>query len=348
MTEKINLENFMTKLLNGVAIGIIIGLIPNAILGEIFKALSGKYEIFKTLTLAVTVVQFAVPALVGALVSYQFKLNPIETATVTMTTFLGSMSIKSVEKGFMIAGIGDLINTIIVVALAVLLVSFLRGKLGNLNLILLPILTVCIVGTIGILISPYVARITSYIGLFIKNMTGIQPLLMSIIISICFSLIIISPISTVAIALAVGLDGLASGAANLGIVATCVSLVVGSIYANKSGVTLAVLLGSPKMFLPNWVKHPIINIPIILLAIVNGIVAYLFNIQGTAQSAGFGFSGLVGPINAYRFLQGTAVNRVLILLIAFFVIPFVVSFVIDYILVKIIKVYKHDVYKFEG
>lgn len=72
---------------------------------------------------------------------------------------------------------------------------------------------------------------------------------MAILIAMSFSVIIISPISTVAIAYAIGLSGLASGGVctNLGIVATTAVLVMGSIKVNKSGVSVAILLGAMKM-----------------------------------------------------------------------------------------------------
>lgn len=77
---------------------------------------------------------------------------------------------------------------------------------------------------------------------------------MAILIAMSFSVIIISPISTVAIAYAIGLSGLASGVANLGIVATTAVLVMGSIKVNKSGVSVAILLGAMKMMIPNFSK----------------------------------------------------------------------------------------------
>lgn len=348
MKEKITAKDFFNKLLAGISIAIIVGLIPNAILGELFKFLSTKASVFKYLLLIVQIAQFAVPCLVGALVSMQFKLNPIETASVTMSTLVASGVVSFNEDGFKIAGIGDLINTIIISGFAVYLCLLLRGKLGNLTLVLLPMIIVCIAGGIGVLILPYVKMITGAIGALIANFTNFKPLIMSILLSISFAIVIISPMSTVAIALAVGLSGLSSGAANIGICATCASLVVGSLRANPSGITIAVLLGSPKMFLSNWIKHPILNLPIILTALISGIFAYIFNIQGTPESAGFGFSGLVGPINAFARMEGSAFNNLIITIIAFFIVPFVSAFVVDYLFVKVLKLYKHEVFKFES
>ena len=47
--RKISVGDFIFRVLSGVAIGIVVGLVPNAILGEIFKALMHHHPIFATL-----------------------------------------------------------------------------------------------------------------------------------------------------------------------------------------------------------------------------------------------------------------------------------------------------------
>ena len=63
--------------------------------------------------------------------------------------------------------------------------------------------------TIGVLILPYVHTINIAIGNMINSFTELQPVLMCMLISMVFSFIIISPLSTVAIAIAIGITGLA-------------------------------------------------------------------------------------------------------------------------------------------
>lgn len=348
MKEILNKEFFM-KLLNGVALGIVIGLIPNAILGGIFKFITVDNIILKNIYTAITMSQLATPLLVGLVVAIQFKFNAIETAVLAMCSFIGAGSLSVVDKKVQIAGIGDLINTMLVAALTVIFIIFLRGKLGSLTVILLPVLTVSIMATIGLFTLPYVKLITKGLGNVIAEFTTLQPLLMSILLAVSFALIIVSPVSTVAIAVAVGLNGLASGAANLGIASCAMTLVVGTMRVNKIGVPLTLFLGSMKIFMPNWLKYPIVNIPIILNAIFAGVLAFIFNIQGTAASAGFGFSGLVGPIAALDFMkEGTILTKVMLLFVVYFVATFVIALVVDYILVKIFKLYKRDIFKFEN
>lgn len=351
LLNKMNVKStkeFFNKLLNGVAIGIVVGLIPNAILGEIFKAFAKDVPMFGTLNQIVILAQFTVPILIGCLVANQFQMNAIETATLGATIFVSSGAAKFVEGKFMLVGIGDLINIIIMSTITVIVLFMLRGKLGSLTMILTPVLVITFVGGFGLYILPYVKMISTALGDVIRNFTQLQPLIMSILLSVSFAIIIISPMSTVAIAIAVGLEGLASGAANVGIATCAMTLVVGSMRVNKLGVTLAVFLGSMKLFIPQWLKNPIMNIPIILNGIVGGIIAFVFNIQGTPQSAGFGFSGLVGPINAFKFMEnGSTGMKIGILFLAYFVITFVSAYAIDYILVNVVKLYKREIFVFE-
>ena len=68
---------------------------------------------------------------------------------------------------------------------------------------------------------------------------------MSILISVAFSLLMVTPISLVAIATAISLNGLGSGA-NLGIVAACVTFLFGSLRVNSIGVNAVLLIGAAK------------------------------------------------------------------------------------------------------
>lgn len=345
--EYLSSKEFITKLLNGVASGIVVGLIPNAILGEIFKALLPYGDIFKVLLNIVVATQFTVPILVGVLCGVQFKMNPIETACLGIACFLASGVLVLKEQTFTLVGVGDLINTMLTAGVGVLFIRFMSGRLGSLTIILLPIFVSVLVGGLGVFLLPYVKQITAAIGLLIANFLKLQPLLMCILLSCAFAIIIVSPVSTVAIALAVQLSGLGSGAANLGIASCAMTLVVGSMYVNKIGISLTLFLGSMKLFMGNWLRNPIMNLPIILNGILAGILAFLFNIQGTAASAGFGFSGLVGPINAFKFMNQAPALRILILFLVYFVFTGLGAYLIDFVCVKVLKLYKHDIYHFE-
>ncbi|HLR19456.1 MAG TPA: PTS sugar transporter subunit IIC [Staphylococcus sp.] len=343
---KISPKQFLNNVLSGVAIAIVAGLIPNAILGELFKLFAPKYSIFQTLLQVVESIQFTVPLLVGALIAMRFNLSPLATAVVASSAFIGSGVAQFKDGVWVLVGVGDLINTMITAAIAVFLILLVGERFGSLTLIVLPTIVGVIASLIGVLILPYIKMITTGIGNLINTFTELQPILMSMLIALAFSFIIISPISTVATALAIGISGLAAGSASLGIVACEGVLVAGTIKMNRAGVPITIFLGGVKMMIPNMVRHPIILLPIFTNALITGFVGALIGIEGTKESAGFGIIGLVGPISAFKFMEDSLLMNLIFVFIAFFVVPFVMGYLINAFYMKVLKLYDSNIYKF--
>lgn len=344
--EKMTFKKFTFNVLNGLAVAIVAGLIPNAVLGGLFQYLSKDIAFFGTLHHVVLGIQFALPLMVGVLIALQFKLNPMETAVVGAAAYVGSGAAKATEAGWQIAGIGDLINTMLTASIAVLMVLLLKGRLGSLTIILLPILVGGIPGLIGTLTLPYVSKITLAIGSLVNTLTTLQPVLMCILIASLFSFIIVSPISTIAVGLAIGISGLAAGAAAIGVAAAAAVLFVGTLRVNKLGVPIAIILGGMKMMVPNIIRYPVMLLPIGLTAGVTGAVGAIVGIQGTKETAGFGIVGLVGPIKALEFLTHDTFVNVLLVTFVFIIIPLVLGFIVNTLFCKVLKLYKPEIYRF--
>src|SRR5699024_11469529 len=111
-------------------------------------------------------------------------------------------------------------------------------------------------------------------------------------LAVIFGSMIVTPISTVAIAYAISLSGLGAGAANVGIAATLFTLVYGSSRINNPGTTFTLFFSGPKLLMPNVLQNPIVSLPIIINTAVAGLVSYFFNIQGTTAAACLGITGL--------------------------------------------------------
>ena len=345
--EKITPKRFINHLLSGVALAIVAGLVPNAILGELFKYLSQYHAIFVTLHQVVVSIQFTVPVLVGALIAVQFKLKPLSVAIVASAAFVGSGVAHFKSGAWVLIGVGDLINTILTAAIAVLFILMIGERLGSLSFVLLPTFVGGGAAFIGVLTLPFVAKITTGIGAMINSFTELQPILMTMLIALTFSFIIISPLSTVAISLAIGISGYAAGAASLGIAACEAALVIGTMRVNGPGVPITIFLGGVKMMIPNMIKHPIILLPIFTTAVVTGVVGSVIGIAGTKTSAGFGIIGMIGPINAYRFLEYAPWLNILLITLAFFIVPFIVAIVADIVYRKWLRLYDLNIFKFE-
>lgn len=343
--ERLSFKDFVNKVVNGAARGIVVGLIPNAIFGEIFKALS-HIEFFAALGALVGAFQFTVAFLVGLFVALEFEFNANQSAAIIGAAFLGSGMAQLVDGAWVLQGTGDLINTMLTVGIAAFLIRLYGNRLPNIGIIMIPLVGGVIPGFIGTLTLPHVKKLTGLLGSLIENFTNLQPMLMMILIAIAFALIIVTPLSTVAIAYAISLSGLGAGAANVGIAATVFTLVYGSSKVNHPGTTVALFFAGPKMFMSNFLNSLVMALPITINAAVTGLVAYFLKIHGTTASAGFGITGLAGPINAFAFMEGSTISKVLILIIQYVIVPLGSAAITHTIFTKA-GLYTNDIYKLE-
>ena len=343
--NKLSVKSFFNKVLAGTAQGTIIALIPNAVLGAILKYFS-DIKIIEQIIHAGLIFQVATPLIIAALIAKQFDLSPAKMMMVGGAAFAGSGVIKfnPDSSSFIAAGTGDIINIMLTATVAVLMMLYIGDKFGSVEIIALPIVVGVGAGVIGMLTYPFVTQITVAIGNLINNFTEFQPVVMSILIACSFAVLIISPITTVGIGLAIQLNGVSAGAAAMGIAATTIVLVINSWKVNESGVTLAIGLGGMKMMMPNLFKYPIILLPTLVTAAVSAIPVSLFNISGTPNSAGFGLVGLVGPLASLD-----AGLNILLLVVSWFIVPIAAGLLSKVVFEKIFKLYDSNVvFKYQG
>lgn len=343
------MREFFNKLLNGMSIGIVVALIPNALLGEILKLLIPHFPSLQHLFDITFYVMSLLPVLIGVMVGVSFKLSPIQTASVGIAAMVGSGAVQKTTDGlFILDGIGIVVNTGVTAALAVLFVQWIGTRLKAYSILLLPTLAILVPGMIGYMLLPLVRNSTGVIGEIIASVTGFQPVIMGALIAVFFCLIILSPVSTVGVATVIMLSGVGSGAANLGVVAAGVGFAIASYKANNLGTALAHVLGSPKIQMANFLMKPVIAFPMIICSAILGALAGLFNIQGTPYSAGFGLSGLVGPLNYIALAEGGwTIKNIGIMLSTFLIIPILVNLGLIYLFSKKLKLIKADDYKLD-
>jgi len=342
-----NLKEFFSKLLNGMSIGIVVSLIPNALLGEILKLFIPFFPPLQHVLDITAFIMSLLPVLIGVMVGISFKLSSIQTASIGIAAMVGSGVVQKTAEGlFTLNGIGVVVNTGITAALAVLFVQFVGDRLKAYSILLLPTLSILIPGMAGYLLLPFMKSTTGLIGVAIATITNLQPVVMGVIIAVAFCLIILSPVSTVGVATVISLSGIGSGAANLGIVAAGIGLAIASYKANSLGTALAHVLGSPKIQMGNFFMKPKIVIPMIITAAILGGLAGFLNIQGTPYSAGFGLSGLVGPMNFMRLADGGwSSKNIAIMISTFLIIPFLLNVFFLYLFSKKLKMIKAEDYK---
>ena len=193
--------------------------------------------------------------------------------------------------------------------LAVLFVAIVAAELGKavsketkIDILVTPIVTVLVGVGFAALIAAPVGKAAAAVGQAIMWATELQPFFMGIIVSVVIGVALTLPISSAAICAALGLTGLAGGAAVAGCCAQMVGFAVMSFRENRWGGLAAQGLGTSMLQMGNIVRNPRIWIPPTLAAAITGPVAtclFRLEMNGAPVSSGMGTCGLVGQIGVY-------------------------------------------------
>ena len=193
--------------------------------------------------------------------------------------------------------------------LAVLFVAIVAAELGKavsketkIDILVTPIVTVLVGVGFAALIAAPVGTAVSAVGQAIMWATELQPFFMGIIVSVVIGVALTLPISSAAICFALGLTGLAGGAAVAGCCAQMVGFAVMSFPENRWGGLAAQGLGTSMLQMGNIVRNPRIWIPPTLASAITGPLAtclFRLEMNGPAISSGMGTCGLVGQIGVY-------------------------------------------------
>ena len=193
--------------------------------------------------------------------------------------------------------------------LAVLFVAIVAAELGKavsketkIDILVTPIVTVLSGIGFAALIAAPVGKAASAVGQAIMWATELQPFFMGIIVSVVIGVALTLPISSAAIFAALGLTGLAGGAAVAGCCAQMVGFAVMSFPENRWGGLAAQGLGTSMLQMGNIVRNPRVWIPPTLASAITGPLATcLFHLEmnGAPVSSGMGTCGLVGQIGVY-------------------------------------------------
>ena len=193
--------------------------------------------------------------------------------------------------------------------LAVLFVAIVAAEVGKavsketkIDILVTPIVTVLVGVGFAALIAAPVGAAASAVGQAIMWATELQPFFMGIIVSVVIGVALTLPISSAAICAALGLTGLAGGAAVAGCCAQMVGFAVMSFRENRWGGLAAQGLGTSMLQMGNIVRNPRIWIPPTLAAAITGPVAtclFRLEMNGAPVSSGMGTCGLVGQIGVY-------------------------------------------------
>ena len=193
--------------------------------------------------------------------------------------------------------------------LAVLVIAIIAAECGKavsketkIDILVTPIVTVLVGVGVAYLVAPPIGKAASWVGNLIMWATELQPFFMGILVSVIVGVALTLPISSAAICAALGLTGLAGGAAVAGCCAQMVGFAVMSFRENKWGGLVSQGLGTSMLQMGNIVRNPKIWIPPTVASAITGPIAtclFRMEMNGTPVSSGMGTCGLVGPIGVY-------------------------------------------------
>lgn len=193
--------------------------------------------------------------------------------------------------------------------LAVLFVAIIASECGKavsketkVDILVTPIVTIGVGIALAAWWAPGLGAIAMKTGSLIMWATELQPLLMGIFVSVFTGIALTLPISSAAICAALGLTGLAGGAAVAGCSAQMIGFAVMSYKENKVGGLISQGIGTSMLQMGNIVKNPRIWIaPILTSAITGPLATCVFKLQmnGTPVSSGMGTCGFVGQLGVY-------------------------------------------------
>ena len=190
--------------------------------------------------------------------------------------------------------------------LAVLFVAIVAAEVGKavsketkIDILVTPIVTILVGVGFAALIAAPVGQAASAVGKAIMWATELQPFFMGIIVSVVIGVALTLPISSAAICAALGLTGLAGGAAVAGCCAQMIGFAVMSFPENRWGGLAAQGIGTSMLQMGNIVRNPRIWIPPTVASAITGPIAtciFRMEMNGAPVSSGMGTCGLVGQI----------------------------------------------------
>ncbi len=214
--------------------------------------------------------------------------------------------------------------------------AIVGAEIGNLitgktkfDIVLVPIATIIPGCAVGAFLSPHIGSMMNTLGEFIRSATELAPISMGIVVSVIMGMILTLPISSAAIAMSLGLSGLAGGAAVAGCAANMIGFAVASYRENKIGGLLSQGLGTSMLQMGNIVRRPWIWLPAIVASVVTGPVSTaIFHMSTSPEGAGMGTSGLVGQFSTYTAMSeaGSSSGYIIIsILVVHFILPAIIA-----------------------
>ena len=319
-------RSYIVRVLNGMAQGLFASLIIGLILKQI-----GVYTGWGLLEQFGTFAQLMMGPAIGAGVAFAVNASPLGMVASIITGAIGAGTVVLVPGAAPSLIIGEPVGALIAALIGAEASRLIQGR-TRVDIILVPAVTIIVGGATGVLIAPVVASFMSALGGFINYLTTLYPFPMGVLVAVTMGMILTLPISSAAIAISLGLSGLAAGAATVGCACQMVGFAVSSYRENKFGGLISQGLGTSMIQIPNIVKNWRIWIaPTVASAVLGPVATVLFKMENNSIGAGMGTSGLVGQFSTIEVMGSSALPAILLLHV---LLPAAIALIISEVLRK--------------
>lgn len=281
-------ENYVVKTLNGMSYGFFASLIIGTILKQLGSAIH-----FQDLIRWGQIASYLMGPAIGVGIAFVLEAKGLNMISAVIAGTIGAGTF-SLGQGNVNVSVGNPISAYFAVILAVEATKLIQDK-TPLDILLVPFVSIVCAGLMTKFVGPYISQVIIWIGNCINEGVKMQPAFMGMFVAVLMGMALTAPISSAAIGIMLGLNGLAAGAALAGCCAQMVGLAIMSINDNDIGDVIAIGIGTSMLQFKNIVKRPIIWLPPIVASLVSGLISAVFlGIKCTPVGSGMGTAGLVG------------------------------------------------------
>lgn len=300
---EISVQRYFIDALGSMAQGLFASLLIGTILNTIGQQLNLPFLSQTVWPIA----QSMTGSAIGVAVAYALQAPPLVLFSSTITGAAGN-ALGGPAGAFVAALIGAEFGKLV-------------SKETRLDIIVTTGVTVLSGVSVGAVMGPIIGGLMTAMGEVVMYATELAPFAMGVVVSVIVGMVLTLPLSSAALSMMLGLEGIAAGAAMAGCCAHMIGFAFMSFKENGWSGVAAQGLGTSMLQIPNIVKNPWCLLPPLIVSAITGPMSTLiFKMENSPIGAGMGTSGLVGIIETFNTMGG-GINVYAGILILYFVIP---------------------------
>lgn len=288
-------KNSVKELASKAAAGIANSILVMLGIGLLCETL-GKFMHWQAFIGIGTVAKSMLAPAIGAGIAYQLGGNTLIIFSAMIASTIGANAAHITTQGVILVP-GQPISAVLAALIAVFVGKAVTGK-TKLDMMAIPFSAVVVGGVAGLGLAAVTTPLLNSLSAHIAQSVKVSPFIGSALVSLAWSVLLMSPASSAAIAIALKLDPISSAAALIGCTVQFVAFTIMSFRENDYGANIAQSLITPKVQFPNIVKNPRLIIPSFIAALVCAPIAtVLFKFSSSYEVAGLGLNSLIAPLN---------------------------------------------------